>query len=98
MGKIKKSNFFKSGAKKDSSFAKKVQKIKTISTPVNRINRKIISKKEKQKLKKQKVLDGIKNTKKKFAEDKAQKKRGEIYILISSKTQHCLINFFCLVF
>ena len=80
MGKIKKNNAVKKSSKLDQSFSKKdkVKRIAKISTPVSRINRKVISKKEKLKIKKQKVLDGIKNTKTKFAEEKARKKVSKI--------------------
>ena len=80
MGKIKKINAVKKSSKLDQSFSKKdkVKRIAKISTPVSRINRKVISKKEKLKIKKQKVLDGIKNTKTKFAEEKARKKVSKI--------------------
>lgn len=76
MGKIKKNNAAKKSLKLNQSFTKKdkVKKIAKLSTPISKINRKIISKKEKLKIKKQKVLDGIKNTKIKFADEKARKK------------------------
>lgn len=80
MGKIKKINTAKKSVKLDQSFTKKdkVKKIVKVSTPISCINRKIICKKEKLKIKKQKVLDGIKSTKMKFAEEKARKKVSEI--------------------
>lgn len=74
MGKVKTKKSVKKQVQKDQSFSKKDRKkIAKISTPISRINRKLIgSKKEKLKLKKQKVLEGIKNTKKKFDEEKAR--------------------------
>jgi hypothetical protein len=83
MGKVKKISVTKKSSKLDQSFSKKdkVKKASKISTPISRINRKIISKKEKLKNKKQKVLDGIKNTKIKFAEEKARKKVSELKVL-----------------
>ena len=80
MGKVKKTSKVKISSKIDQSFSKKdkVKKASKISTPISKINRKIISKNEKLKNKKQKVLDGIKNTKIKFAEEKARKKVSEL--------------------
>lgn len=76
MGKVKKADAALKSLNKEQKFSKKekVKKIAKVSTPISRFaaNRKIISKKEKLKLKKQKVLDGIKSTKKKFEEEKAR--------------------------
>lgn len=81
MGKIKKAISFKSPSSKKESVTEKAKgkKIgknsKTHAVQIAKINRKLICKKDKKKAKKQKVLDGIMQTKKKFAEEKATKRR-----------------------
>lgn len=87
MGKIKKAISFKSpSSKKEKSTEKsKVKKLgkntKTHAVQIAKINRKLICKKDKKKAKKQKVLDGIMQTKKKFAEEKATKRRQKTAIV-----------------
>ena len=83
MGKIKKAISFKSPSKKKEKTEKtKGKKLgKTHAVQIAKINRKLICKKDKKKAKKQKVLDGIMQTKKKFAEEKATKRRQKTAIV-----------------
>lgn len=87
MGKIKKAISFKNPAlKKESLIEKEKEKksgknTKSHAVQIAKINRKLICKKDRKKVKKQKILDGIINTKKKFAEEKAKKKRQKTAIV-----------------
>jgi hypothetical protein len=96
MGKLKKPLSQKNSQKivknKDNSAKKDVKRkghVVKISTPLSRISKKIISKKDKKKLKQEKVLNGILQTRKKFREEKERKKREKTVTLppINIKTK-----------
>jgi hypothetical protein len=82
MGKLKKPSL-KIGNKESQKLKtkSKIKKKSSHAIPLAKIHKKLITKKDKKKLKKQKVLDGILTTKKKFAEDRARKKREQTEIV-----------------
>lgn len=84
MGKLKKkigSTLNLSGTSQKVKDKIKIKKSKSHVVPLAKIQRKLISKKEKKKIKKQKVMDGINKTRKKFAEEKARMKREKTEIV-----------------